>query len=48
MHYLVENTEHYRILNPGDICILKQGDKHMAEPENAAARILVIEKRGSI
>jgi|SRR5579862_3360639 len=48
MHYLKDNIEHQHILNSGDICYLQEGEEHVAHPMNGAARILVIEKKGSI
>lgn len=36
------------ILVPGDICYIPKGDEHVAEPLDGSARILVIEKKGSI
>ena len=48
MDYLDNNIEYHKILNPGDICYLKIGEEHVAHPQNGAARILVVEKKGSI
>jgi mannose-6-phosphate isomerase-like protein (cupin superfamily) len=39
--------EHSRLMQPGDICHAEPGDEHVAHP-NGPARILVIEKKGSI
>lgn len=47
MHYLNNNIEYKQILNPGDICYLKEGEEHIAHPQGGPARILVIEKKGS-
>ena len=47
MRYRVEGTEHSRLMQPGDICHAETGDAHVAEP-SGAARILVIEKKGSV
>lgn len=48
MHYLIDKTERQKILNSGDICYLHEGEEHIAYPQNGEARILVIEKKGSI
>jgi len=48
MDYKKNNTEYHQILNPGDICYLQIGEEHIAHPQNGPARILVIEKKGSI
>ena len=48
MHYLDNNIEYQTILNAGDICYLQEGEEHVAYPQNGAARILVVEKKGSI
>lgn len=47
MLYLNNNEEFQKILNPGDICHIKDGEEHVAYPLEPA-RILVIEKKGSI
>lgn len=48
MRYRENNQEHSFLLNSGDICYLRKGEEHIASPEGAPARILVIEKKGSI
>lgn len=48
MHYLENNIECQKILNQGDICYLQEGEEHVAHPQNGVARVLVIEKKGSI
>lgn len=48
MHYLIDNNEQISILNPGDICYLAKNEEHVAHPVDGPARILVIEKKGSI
>lgn len=48
MHYRKDNVEHQCLLKVGDICYLHQGEEHVAHPKDGAARILVIEKSGSI
>jgi mannose-6-phosphate isomerase-like protein (cupin superfamily) len=40
-------AEHSRLMKTGDICHAEPGDEHVAHP-NGAARILVIEKSGSV
>ena len=47
MHYRSGGQEYRRAMQPGDICHAEPGDEHVAHPEGAA-RILVIEKRGSL
>lgn len=36
------------LLKPGDICHINTDEEHVAHPFNGPARILVIEKKGSI
>ncbi len=48
MHYIHNETEYQKILNPGDICYLQVGEEHVAHPQGGSARILVIEKNGSV
>ena len=48
MHYLDNNIECQKILNHGDICYLHSGEEHIAYPQNGAARILIVEKKGTI
>jgi mannose-6-phosphate isomerase-like protein (cupin superfamily) len=48
MHYREHGVEHQQLLNPGDICYMREGEEHVAHPHNGPARILVIEKKGSI
>ena len=47
MHYRVECEEHVHHMEAGDICHAGVGDAHVAHPVGAA-RILVIEKKGSV
>jgi len=47
MHYRVDGLEHEEVLEKGDFCRADTGDEHVAHP-NGAARILVVEKKGSI
>jgi len=47
MRYRAEEAELSRLMQPGDICHAEPGDEHVAHP-HGAARILVIEKKGSI
>lgn len=47
MHYRRDGAEFIQPLGPGDICHASLGDEHVAHPKGAA-RILVIEKKGSI
>lgn len=47
MRYRVNGAELSRLMQPGDICHAEPGDAHVAEPVGAA-RILVIEKKGSV
>jgi mannose-6-phosphate isomerase-like protein (cupin superfamily) len=47
MHYRIECEEHSQLMKVGDICHAEVGDEHMAHPLGAA-RILVIEKKGSV
>ena len=42
-----EGIEHYQIMKQGDIFHAGNGDEHVAHPIGAA-RVLVIEKKGSI
>jgi len=48
MHYREEGVENQITLNPGDICYLRAGEEHVAHPQGGAARVLVIEKCGSL
>ncbi|HET6159431.1 MAG TPA: cupin [Dongiaceae bacterium] len=47
MHYRRDGCEYRRAMQSGDICHAEPGDEHVAHPEGAA-RILVIEKKGSV
>jgi len=47
MHYRAEGVEHQCTLNPGDICYIREGEEHVAHPQDTA-RVLVIEKHGSV
>ncbi len=47
MHYRLDGLEMRQSMSPGDICHASQGDEHVAHPQGAA-RVLVIEKKGSI
>lgn len=47
MHYRQDGQEHVERLLPGRICFCEPGDAHRAVPVSAA-RILVIERRGSV
>mgnify|MGYP004006697793 FL=1 len=47
MHYRRDGQEHQQRMNVGDICHAQEGDEHVAHPQGAA-RILVIEKKGSV
>lgn len=47
MHYRKGGQEHRRELRAGDFCHAVEGDEHIAHPQGAA-RILVIEKKGSV
>lgn len=47
MRYRVQEAEQSRLMRAGDICHAEPGDAHVAEPAGAA-RILVIEKKGSV
>ena len=47
MRFRVAGAEHSRLMTVGDICHAEPGDEHVAHPIGAA-RILVIEKKGSI
>ncbi|MEX0922824.1 MAG: cupin [Rhodovibrionaceae bacterium] len=47
MHYRKDGQEHRRLLSAGEFCHAAGGDEHVAHPEGAA-RILVIEKKGSV
>lgn len=48
MLYKTSGVEHETTLAAGDICFLREGEEHLAKPFNGPARILVIEKKGSI
>jgi mannose-6-phosphate isomerase-like protein (cupin superfamily) len=47
MHYRRDGREHQELLQAGDICHAEAGDEHVAHP-HGAARVLVIEKKGSV
>ncbi len=47
MHYRRDGVEHRQAMQAGDICHAEPGDEHVAHPVGAA-RILVIEKKGSV
>jgi mannose-6-phosphate isomerase-like protein (cupin superfamily) len=47
MHHRADGQEIVTRLEPGQICFAEIGDEHVAHP-SPEARILVIEKRGSI
>lgn len=47
MRFRVAGAEHNQLMTVGDICHAEPGDEHVAHPIGAA-RILVIEKKGSI
>ncbi len=47
MHYRRNGREHRQAMRPGDICHAEPGDEHVAPPDGPA-RILVIEKKGSV
>ena len=47
MHFREGGMAHSRHMIAGDICHAEAGDEHVAHP-HGAARILVIEKKGSI
>ena len=42
------DQEQEHILTTGDICYIGNGEEHIASPIDGPARILVIEKKGSI
>ncbi|MEH6402498.1 MAG: hypothetical protein V7750_03940 [Sneathiella sp.] len=47
MHYRMDGKEFIKEMNSGDIFHARTGDEHVAHPVGAA-RILVIEKKGSV
>jgi mannose-6-phosphate isomerase-like protein (cupin superfamily) len=47
MHYRRDGREHRQAMQAGDICHAEPGDEHVAHP-HGAARVLVIEKKGSV
>jgi mannose-6-phosphate isomerase-like protein (cupin superfamily) len=47
MHYRETGAEVIERLQPGRICYAESGDEHVAHPVDGAARILVIERKGS-
>jgi mannose-6-phosphate isomerase-like protein (cupin superfamily) len=47
MRYRADGMEHSHRMTAGDICHAEPGDAHVAHPIGAA-RILVIEKKGSV
>jgi mannose-6-phosphate isomerase-like protein (cupin superfamily) len=47
MHYRRDGAEHRRTMQAGDLCHAEPGDEHVAHP-HGAARVLVIEKKGSV
>jgi mannose-6-phosphate isomerase-like protein (cupin superfamily) len=47
MHYRRDGQEHRRLMQAGDLCHAAPGDEHVAHP-HGAARVLVIEKKGSV
>ena len=47
MHYRLDGEEHSRVIEKGEFCRADIGDEHVAHP-NGPARILVIEKKGSV
>jgi mannose-6-phosphate isomerase-like protein (cupin superfamily) len=47
MHYRKDGEEHRREMAAGEFCHASDGDEHVAHPDGAA-RILVIEKKGSV
>jgi mannose-6-phosphate isomerase-like protein (cupin superfamily) len=47
MHYRRDGREHRQPMQAGDICHAEPGDEHVAHP-HGAARVLVIEKKGSV
>lgn len=47
MHYREDGEERRREMRAGDFCHAGDGDEHVAHPQGAA-RILVIEKKGSV
>lgn len=47
MRFRKRGAEQSRLMRPGDICHAAPGDEHVAHP-HGAARILVIEKKGSV
>ena len=48
MRYRIDKVEQECILIAGDICFLRQGEEHIASPIGGVARVLVIEKKGSL
>lgn len=47
MHYREGGEEHHVLLQNGDMFVAQSGDEHVAHPQGEA-RILVIEKKGSV
>jgi mannose-6-phosphate isomerase-like protein (cupin superfamily) len=47
MRYRSNGAEHRRLMRAGEICHAGTGEEHVAHPQGAA-RVLVIEKRGSL
>lgn len=47
MRHRLNGAELSRLMRPGDICHAGPGEEHVAQP-HGAARILVIEKKGSV
>ena len=47
MHYRRDGRENRQAMKAGDICHAEPGDEHVAYP-HGAARVLVIEKKGSV
>lgn len=47
MHHRLRGSEQITRLEPGDICLICEGEEHRAAPLGVA-RILVIESKGSI
>lgn len=48
MHFRENGVERQVLLSVGDVCYLSQGEEHVANPLNGVARILVVERQGSI
>jgi mannose-6-phosphate isomerase-like protein (cupin superfamily) len=46
VHFRAGGSERVERLTPGRLCIVEQGDEHVAHPVGQA-RILVVERRGS-